>query len=147
VKHKTLQTVVWWAFSALCEYAIKHKKYSYEPKGRGFESLLARQRKASIFIGAFLFFVFNRQEGREQGGRNEVTEENSPVDCFSPTGQGAKRRDRRGQRRDKVPLGAPKLKAFIFKGFRLFSLSASVLQKRLKTGVWCLFGVYVFFIH
>ncbi len=24
VKHKTFQTVVWWAFSALCEYAVKH---------------------------------------------------------------------------------------------------------------------------
>ena len=45
-----------WAFAVLREYAVKHKKYSYEPKGRGFESLLARHESFGYFRPELSFF-------------------------------------------------------------------------------------------
>ena len=84
---------MWWAFSALCEYAEKHKKYSDEPKGRGFESLLARQNKSFGCLNrSFYFFVhFNILHARGTRTRREEQSDGRKQSggLFSPTGQRA----------------------------------------------------------
>ena len=44
-KVKVLQTLMPWAFTAFCESSQTYTNYSYEPKGRGFESLPACHEK------------------------------------------------------------------------------------------------------
>ena len=51
--------------------------FGYEPKGRGFESLTARQKRG-VPKGVLLFLRCVGLEHR--GGRRR--KENSPVDCF-----------------------------------------------------------------